>query len=613
MMNQEMQSPEFYQALVRRSVTLTSIIDPSGIYKYISPSAQKLTGYNPEELIGKIAMEYVHNDDLQAMRAALELLKKIGEAELPLFRFRTKKGDWRWMEATLTNRMDDEHINGYVIEARDITEKKNAQTNLEKSHNFYNSMLFRHPDAVFILTPEGIFEQVNTNICHILSYNKSEMIGEHFSKFIAASFAFEANKAISRAQNCEPTSLEGKVVNKFGKVRTLSFTIIPICTNHTLVSILGIAKDISAEKIAIKELEKLSLIASKAVSCVVITDAAGRMEWVNSEFTKVTGYSMLESMGKTPGQLLQGPETDPKAVQEMRKIFHYHEPISLEILNYRKNGEKFWFHMDISPIFDDEGKVSQYFAIQYDVSERKEAEQKMLLLSEDLTRHNRELQQFNYIVSHNLRAPVANIVGLVSLLEHMDEKNGNFLKVLSKLRQTSQNLDMVIKDLDEILSLRDSSNSGFNEEVCIRSICGEVARSLQDRIEMAGAISQESVPSDVCIHGNRAYVYSIFHNLLSNALKYRDESRPLQINVSYRAEEKHHLIIFQDNGKGMDLERFGNNLFKLYGKFDKKADGRGIGLYMVKAQIETLGGNIEVDSTLGVGTTFYLRFKKDIT
>lgn len=610
-MNQDELSPEFYHALVRHSAALLSVVGRTGIYQYVSNSAQRLTGYGPEELLGKSALEYIHNEDLPGMKAAFALLNSQSEVEVPVFRFRTKDGNWRWMEAVITNVMDDELVNGYVIDARDITLKKEAQTSLEKSHNFYSSLFQTHPDAVFTLTPGGVFEQVNSNTCRILSYSKAEIVGEHFSRFIAPSFSFEASKALNKAQNCEAASLEGMVVSKHGKTRVLSFTIIPICSDQTPIATLGIAKDITAEKKAQKELEKLSLIASKAVSCVVITDAAGRIEWVNSEFTKVTGYSMVEAIGKKPSELLQGPETDPNHILEMKRLFQGNEPVSLEILNYRKSGEKFWFYMDVSPIFNDEGRVSQYFAIQYDVTERKEAEKKMRRLSEDLTRHNRELHQFNYIVSHNLRAPVANIVGLVSLLEHMDDKNASFLKVLHKLRETSLSLETVIKDLDEILSLRDNSSGGFNEAVCINSICGEVVRSLQDRIEEAAATVQVDVPDSVYIQANRAYVYSIFHNLLSNSLKYRDSGRPLHVSITYAADGRQHLVLFRDNGKGIDLAKFGNNLFKLYAKFDKQAEGRGIGLYMVKAQVETLGGTIDVESTPDVGTTFYLRFDKE--
>ncbi|RDV14899.1 PAS domain S-box protein [Pontibacter diazotrophicus] len=610
-MNDEALTPEFYHALVTQSAALISVVDKTGLYKYVSKSALQLVGYQPEELLGKTALEYIHNDDLHVIKTAFLLLNTKKEVEAPPFRYRTKNGNWKWLEAIFTNGMDDEHVKGYVIDARDITLKKEAQENLARGHSFYNSFLQNHPHAVFTLTPGGIFEQVNSNVCRILSYSKQEIVGEHFSKFIAPSFSFEAIKALNKAGNCESSSLEGKVVNKQGKVKTLSFTIIPICSDQQQTATLGVAKDITAEKAAQKELEKLSLIASKAVSCVLITDAAGKIEWVNSEFTRVTGYSMLESLGKKPGELLQGPETAPEAIEEMHRLFQNNEPLSVEVLNYRKNGEKFWFHMDITPIFNDESKVSQYFAIQYDITERIEAEDKMRLLSEDLIRHNRELQQFNYIVSHNLRAPVANIVGLVSLLENLDEKNESFLKVLNKLRQTSLGLDTVIKDLDEILSLRDLDKIGNQEEVCLKSVCDEVTQSLQDRIEALGGIVQVTIPEEVCLKANRAYVYSIFHNLISNSLKYRDKDRAPFISINYMTEDGQHLIKIQDNGIGIDLEKFGGRLFRLYGKLEKRTEGRGIGLYMVKAQVESLGGTIDVESTPGTGTTFYIRIATD--
>jgi PAS domain S-box-containing protein len=610
-MHHDVLTPEFYQSLIWQSSALISVLDKNGIYKFVSKSALQLVGYNPEELLGKTALEYIHNDDLQAIRAAFLLLNSQKEVEAPAFRFRTKDGNWRWMEAIITNSLEEEHIKGYVIDARDITLKRDAQETLEKSHSFYNSIYQYHPDSVFTLTPGGIFEQVNSNVCRILSYARQEIIGEHFSKFIAPSFSFDAIKALSKASNCESSSLEGKVVNRYGKVRTLSFTIIPICSQNNVTAILGIAKDISAEKSAQKSLERLSLIASKAVSCVLITDAAGYTEWVNSEFTRVTGYSMLEAMGKKPGELLQGAETDPATVQEMHKAIQRGEPVSVEVLNYRRNGEKFWFYMDITPIYNDDGKVSQFFAIQYDITDRKEAEEKMLMLAGDLTRNNRELQQFNYIVSHNLRAPVANIVGLVSLLDNLNCNNGTFAKVLQKLKQTSTGLDTVIKDLDEILSLRNQKNERHHEDVCLKTICKEVVSSLQDRADTIRAKVHIAIPEDVCIHANRAYLYSIFHNLLSNSLKYHDRERPLEVNITYTPEAARHLITFQDNGTGIDMARFGNDMFKLYAKFEKKAEGRGIGLYMVKAQVEVLGGSIDVDSTPEVGTTFYIRFNKD--
>lgn len=608
-MNHDTKNPGFFHALIKHSASLITVTDQAGIFTYVSNSTQKLTGYHPEELVGSAFVEHIHNDDLQAIQEAFLLLETKEEVEVPLFRFRHKDGSWRWQEASMTNAIEDGHINGYVMDIRDVTGKREDQQSLEKGRIFYNSVYQSHPDALFTLTPDGSFEQINPNFGRMLSYHTPEIVGEHISDFVAPSFTFESMKAMNKARNFESTSLEGKVIDKFGKVKTLSFTFIPIYTNQNLIAILGIAKDISAEKSTQKELEKLSLIPGKAMSSMVITDASGKIEWVNRQFTKVTGYSRLEAVGKKYSELLQGPETGPGTALDIQSLNN--TPLSAEVLNYRKSGEKFWSKMYINPILDDEGKVAQYFAIQFDVTERKQAEDKMRSLTEDLTRKNMELQQFNYIVSHNLRAPVANIVGLVSLLEKLDRENESFPKLLDKLRQTSLGLDTVMKDLDEILSLHDPDAQNIQEEVCLQPVCDEVTNSLQDKIEELGATVHVAIPDEVCIRANRAYVYSIFHNLISNALKYRDKDRAPVVSITYAKEDRQHVIKVEDNGIGIDLAKFGGRLFKLYGKLERRTEGRGIGLYMVKAQVEAIGGTIDVESTPGTGTTFYIRFNID--
>jgi PAS domain S-box-containing protein len=609
-MTQNILDPGFYLSLVNHNCGLICVIDENGICKYVNQSFFDIAGYNQEELLGKLVLEYLHNDDIQAIKNSILLLKTYKTVEAPLFRFRTKSGNWKWLEAVITNSLDNENVNGYVIDARDVTLKQVVRKNLEKSHSFYSSFHKNHPDAVFTLSPDGLFEQANSKICHLLSYNKVDVIGEHFSKFVAPSFSFEANKSIIEAAGGKSATCEGKIINKNGKILTLRFTIIPIYNNHQVTAILCTAKDITAEKQALREIEKLSLIASRAVSCVMITDAEERIEWVNSEFTKVTGYTMRECLGKKPGSLLQGKETNPKTVLEMHKLIRSKSPFSVEVLNYKKNGAKFWFEMDIAPIFDDEGKISKFFAIQSDITERKKQENQTRQLAEDLTKRNRELQQFNFIVSHNLRAPVANIIGLISLLENATADKQTIKKAIEKIKETAHGLDNVIKDLDEILSMREDEEVGLHDIIYIKSVCEEVIHSMQDMIDKVGASVHISVPEEINVRANRAYIYSIFHNLLSNSLKYTKTNQSVSIFIEYKLEAGNHTIIFKDNGIGIDLDKYKDQVFKLYSRFDKNTNGRGLGLYMVKKQMEALGGDVDLESVPGSGTTFYLHFKK---
>lgn len=609
-MEQNAATTLFCSTLLQYSPALLCIMNESGKLIFATPSVQRLTEYSAEELSATNTFRHVCPDDFHLVKQTLQELQNAKEATSPPLRLKTKDGSWIWVVVTIQDQVANIGLNGYIVYLQDVTQEKHAKRIDEINLSYYNSLFQNHPGMVFSLSPDGIFERVNANVNKLLQYGEHEIVGEHFSKFTAPSFTYEAIKALSKASHQEPSVLEGNVISKNGKAHTLHFTMIPLYYLEEPIGILGIARDITADKAAQKELEKLSLVASKAVSCVVITDPSGRIEWVNAEFSQVTGYSLRELRGNKPGHLLQGQETDPATVRTMHEKVEKREPFYIEVVNYRKNGEKFWFGMNITPMFDDAGNLTQYFAIQNDITERKNAELNMQLLAEDLTRHNKDLQQFNYIVSHNLRTPVANMLGLTSILERQQTRPEDFAKALQNLKQTSLSLYNVLKDLNELLSFRDGETSHRQEVVPIAKVFGEVCKSLQDKIESSEAHIAVAVPEEASLQANKAYVYSIFHNLLANAIKYRDQARPLHIQVKYTPAPHQHIIMFEDNGVGMDMAIAHKSLFKLYGKMNKRAEGRGIGLYMVKEQVESIGGTIDVDSTPGVGTTFTIRINK---
>lgn len=601
----------FYGTLIESAELYLCVFSHTGVLGYLSQAAAQFIGYKTEEITRTNLLSYIHPNDVQAVRAAVVGVEQNQTIQISPFRLRHANGSHLWVGASLKNLSEEERVKGYVLNFRDVSGLIEKEQRHEIELSYYNSLFHKHPGFVFALSPGGIFHKVNANALKLLSYAESEIIGKHFSAFTAPSFTVDAAAALKTATDSKPSVVEGKVVCKDGTPKDFRFTLIPVYLHAEMMGILGIARDITSEKAARKEMEKLSLIASRAVNGVIMTDVAGKIEWVNSQFTNVTGYSLSEAMGKTPGQLLQGKDTDPATVQLMRELIQKKEPFYVEVLNYKKSGEKFWHGMDVIPMFDNEGNLVQYFAIQNDITERKEAEEKMLFLTEDLTSHNKELQQFIYIVSHNLRSPVANMLGLTSILEHVAGSPESFSKAIHNLKLTAQSLDTMLKDLSEILALRTMGKEVRSEKVCIASVCQEVLQSLQDKIESLGIEVSLSIPNHVCIQANRAYVYSIFHNLLSNAIKYRGQGRPLEVNISCTTKNQQYVIRFEDNGVGMDLQKVRKYLFRLYGKIDKKAEGRGLGLYMVKTQIESLNGTIDVKSSPDVGTSFTIRFNKD--
>ena len=218
----------------------------------------------------------------------------------------------------------------------------------------------------------------------------------------------------------------------------------------------------------------------------------------------------------------------------------------------------------------------------------------------ELHKRLEEMQQFSYTISHNLRGPVASLLGLASLfdLEKADEDN----RVLMIHAKTSaEALDMVIRDLSQVLQIREGRQ--VSERADLENLLESVLLSLKQEKEACNTEIYQSL-SVKQLYGVKSYLHSILYNLLNNAFKYRHPERSCTICIRSRQVDKGVLLEVEDNGTGIDLERHGNNLFKMYKRFHENREGRGLGLYLIKTQAEILGGYVEVKSEPDVGTTF---------
>lgn len=225
-------------------------------------------------------------------------------------------------------------------------------------------------------------------------------------------------------------------------------------------------------------------------------------------------------------------------------------------------------------------------------------------LNAQLKKANLELQQFASIVSHNLRSPVANIVGLASILKE-DISEEDKIQSQQYLFNAVEQLNEIIQDLNKILKSKSEINE-INEVIEFEHIIKSIKVSIHILLEKEAVQIHSNFTSINKIKSNKSYIYSTFYNLISNSIKYKHINRTPIINITSAVEGEKIIIYFQDNGAGIDLEKNGDNLFGLYKRFDLDKDGKGLGLFMVKSQIETLGGNINVTSKLGEGTMFII-------
>ncbi len=495
-------------------------------------------------------------------------------------------------------------ITGVHVAAEDITEIATAHRLIARQAEQLTTTLESITDAFLSLDRDWNLTYLNREAERLINISRQQGLGKNIWEF------FPEEAAGTYRRHYELALETGKTVHfqaffARGK-RWLELKAYPHAEGLSIYF-----SDVTERVAAEQRLKLLALVAQGTDNGVIITDALGRTEWVNEGFTKHTGYVLAELLGRTPGAVLQGPETDPVTVRHIRERLKRQTPFSATILNYRKSGKKVWFSMDITPIRDEAGKLTQFVAIQQNITYRKEVEASQASMTQDLYRHNRDLQQFTYVISHNLRAPLANALGLATVLTKVDKSSDVFGTTLANLRQSMVQADAVLKDLNQVLSIRDKKDVLELEPLVLEDVCNQAIQDLEEPLRQCGGQVDLDIEANLVTRGNRAYLYSIFYNLLSNSIKYRSDERRLQVDIAcYRGEHGGPSISFTDNGSGFDMYKAGSDIFQLYKRFHTNQRGRGIGLFLVKTHVEAMGGKIEVTSGVNFGTRFLIHLNQ---
>lgn len=224
----------------------------------------------------------------------------------------------------------------------------------------------------------------------------------------------------------------------------------------------------------------------------------------------------------------------------------------------------------------------------------------------ELVLHNNQLEQFAFIAAHNLRAPLARILGLANVVDLSRTEEDKDI-ALKKLVTSTQDLDHVIRDLNLILNIQKHTSNLVSVDLSQAFV--RVKKMLEREIDETDATVIKDFSAAERVYAVAPYVESILYNLLSNAIKYREPSRPPIINLTTSVEPDFVCLTVSDNGLGINLSKYKQNMFTLYKRFHTHMEGKGLGLYLVKTQIMALGGKIEVESELNQGTTFKVYFK----
>jgi PAS domain S-box-containing protein len=379
------------------------------------------------------------------------------------------------------------------------------------------------------------------------------------------------------------------------------------------IRMIGAIQDVTKQKEEEQRLRLLETVITQSKDAVMITDidtsknVIPNIIFVNSAFTDITGYSTDEVIGKSP-EILFGKKSDFLEFDKLRTAVQEYKECFVETISYKKSGEEFWINFSMIPVTDKEGEHSHWISIQRDVTVEKEREKEREQLIRELTQNNKDLKQFSYITSHNLRAPLSNLTGLLNLIEEIPIEDSELKEIINGFSKSTHLLNETINDLVKVIIIKDNP-SIQKEKLLIKDVFENVFNQLSFLISSNKPILKIDLEVETIFDINKSYLESIFLNLLTNAINYREPSRQLRITIATKVEDNNLFITFKDNGIGIDLEKNNDKIFGLYQRFHNYPESKGLGLYLVKSQVESMGGTISVDSIVGKGTTFTIVFK----
>lgn len=386
--------------------------------------------------------------------------------------------------------------------------------------------------------------------------------------------------------------------------------------NKKVTRIIGAMQDITKLKKEEERLKLLETVITQTKDSVIITEAnetstgIPKILYINPAFTKLTGYNPEDVIGKTANVFMNRTslKSDFKRISQALKK---KEEISFETINLNKNKEEYWANISMIPITNKDNEHSHWISIQRDISKEKEREKEREQLISELTQNNKDLKQFSYITSHNLRAPLSNLTGLLNLIEDITVEDEELKEIINGFSKSTNQLNETINDLVKVIIIKDSPSID-KEQVLIKDVFENIFNQLSFLISAKKPIIKMDFEKAETIFANKSYFESILLNLMTNSLKYKDDVRKLKIEISSKSKENNTIITFKDNGIGIDLERNKDKIFGLYQRFHDYADSKGLGLYLVKSQVESMGGTISVESEVNKGTSFKITFKNEL-
>jgi len=300
-------------------------------------------------------------------------------------------------------------------------------------------------------------------------------------------------------------------------------------------------------------------------------------------------------------------ESDARAKSAIETLLATNERQLLDLQIQTAKGRAAWIHVTLKCETESGRAVRMYGALQ-DITQRRQQDADQKQIVEELTRQRDRMSEFGHTVTHNLRGPVCNLVTLARLVrESADEAEATEL-----LRHIASSADQLLTMMDDVGAVIQVDREGSvpDDDVDLNDSITNVIKGFTADIHGSRAQITWDVEECATLAYPRVYLEAILRHLISNALTFTTNDRTPEINIVCTIQDGDACLEISDNGAGIDLARYGDSIFRLRTTFHRGNKGRGVGLFTIRNIVESMGGDITVDSIVGQGTTFRINFTR---
>lgn len=330
----------------------------------------------------------------------------------------------------------------------------------------------------------------------------------------------------------------------------------------------------------------------------------GYFKKVNPAVCNLFGYSEEELLAKPINDFIHKDDIE-KTIKSREKVISGNTLMHYENRYITKSGEIVWLAWTSVPLMDE----NLVYAIAKDVTYKKRIEEERNLLLASLKKINNNLKNLTYTASHDMRSPVNNLLTVFDLLDTSKIQDEETLEFINVLKTVSEGLKDTLNNYVDNINHNDKMSLSV-DRLAFQPSLDNVLLSIKSLIKESSTSFEIDFSQAETVSFNKAYLESIFINLITNAIKYSRPEVPPMITIKTKKVNGVTSLLFSDNGLGFDINKIENRIFKLNQKFHTNKDSKGIGLYLIYNHVKDLGGHIEMTSQLNKGTIFTITFKE---